>query len=188
MSSPISKPLPGITCGYWTKRIPAIQAAADYDLMLLEAIHQMSALNWWRDTSLPHERANVSNAAFVVSRIGLDAERLIGCDVGSPSTPENVTHYWNRQRGDCDEHGLGTARSAVLDAVKKGRSGTRGNSISGCTTASRCAVCWRTVASRKRQAASATRAVFPGFSGYDLDTDDGRVRKPDSLFMEAVKP
>jgi predicted SAM-dependent methyltransferase len=31
-------------------------------------------------------------------------------------------------------------------------------------------------------------SLIPNFSRYNLDTVDGKVRKPDSLFMEAVKP
>jgi SAM-dependent methyltransferase len=35
----------------------------------------------------------------------------------------------------------------------------------------------------------AAESAIPGFSSYGLDLEtDGRVRKPDSLFMEAVKP
>jgi predicted SAM-dependent methyltransferase len=35
----------------------------------------------------------------------------------------------------------------------------------------------------------ADESAIPGFAGYHLDTDPaGAVRKPDSLFMEAVKP
>ena len=35
---------------------------------------------------------------------------------------------------------------------------------------------------------SAFESRIPGFESYGLDTVDGRVRKPDSLFMEASKP
>jgi predicted SAM-dependent methyltransferase len=33
---------------------------------------------------------------------------------------------------------------------------------------------------------TATQSLMPGFDGYELDAVNGRVRKPDSLFMEAV--
>jgi len=33
---------------------------------------------------------------------------------------------------------------------------------------------------------TATQSLMPGFEGYELDAVNGRVRKPDSLFMEAV--
>jgi len=33
---------------------------------------------------------------------------------------------------------------------------------------------------------TATQSLMPGFQGYELDAVNGRVRKPDSLFMEAV--
>jgi hypothetical protein len=36
---------------------------------------------------------------------------------------------------------------------------------------------------------SAVESGIAGFAGYELDADEaGRVRKPDSLFMEARKP
>jgi hypothetical protein len=35
---------------------------------------------------------------------------------------------------------------------------------------------------------AADQSRIPEFASYDLDTVGGRVRKPDSLFMEAVKP
>jgi hypothetical protein len=35
--------------------------------------------------------------------------------------------------------------------------------------------------------ASATDSLIPGFTEYGLDVVGGRVRKPDSLFMEALK-
>ncbi len=38
------------------------------------------------------------------------------------------------------------------------------------------------------QRVSATESRMPGFAAYGLDAVDGRVRKPDSLFMEAIRP
>lgn len=38
------------------------------------------------------------------------------------------------------------------------------------------------------RAVSAFESLIPEFSRYNLDVVDGQVRKPDSLFMEAVKP
>lgn len=38
------------------------------------------------------------------------------------------------------------------------------------------------------QRVSATESRIPGFAAYGLDAVDGRVRKPDSLFMEALRP
>jgi len=35
---------------------------------------------------------------------------------------------------------------------------------------------------------TAESSLIPGFAAYGLDIQGGRVRKPDSLFMEAVKP
>lgn len=35
---------------------------------------------------------------------------------------------------------------------------------------------------------SATESEVPNFDSYQLDSVDGRVRKPDSLFMEALRP
>jgi hypothetical protein len=33
---------------------------------------------------------------------------------------------------------------------------------------------------------TATQSLMPGFDGYELDAANGRIRKPDSLFMEAM--
>jgi hypothetical protein len=35
---------------------------------------------------------------------------------------------------------------------------------------------------------TAYESRIEGFASYGLDIVDGRVRKPDSLFMEAIKP
>ncbi|QUY40607.1 hypothetical protein [Acaryochloris marina] len=36
---------------------------------------------------------------------------------------------------------------------------------------------------------SATESYIPGWSSFNLDTEaDGNIYKPDSLYMEAIKP
>lgn len=40
----------------------------------------------------------------------------------------------------------------------------------------------------KIRACQADDSLIPNFSRYNLDMVDGKIRKPDSLFMEAVKP
>jgi hypothetical protein len=40
----------------------------------------------------------------------------------------------------------------------------------------------------KVRVCTATESLIPDFKQYNLDTDEvGKIRKPDSLFMEAIK-
>jgi hypothetical protein len=41
---------------------------------------------------------------------------------------------------------------------------------------------------RQISVCAAEESRIENFAGYQLDSVEGRVRKPDSLFMEALKP
>jgi hypothetical protein len=129
----------------------------------------------------------IPNRPFVVARVGTEAE--VSPVAAQPRRPPSLGRVSRRVR----EEAVALVAGALLGrdgraAVKEGlfrRSGQvhlwmydrfslrRKLEQSGFRDARRC---------------SADQSRIPGFAGYDLDTVGGRIRKPDSLFMEAVKP
>jgi hypothetical protein len=139
-------------------------------------------------------RGQVRNAQFVISRVGFEAERLMGdeagCNAIRRSRPHrNVEHYLRRVR----EELLVLLAALLLGkegslAVREGLFRRSGEvhlwmydryslrqvlEIAGFMKVRRC---------------QAAESYIPGFQDYQLDTVNGQVRKPDSLFMEAIKP
>jgi SAM-dependent methyltransferase len=163
------------------------EAVADYDWILLELFDQMVRTESGGEMHRYLTGKAIPNRPFVVARVGLEAE--------APPTPAPQLRVPSLRRVSrrVREEAVAFVAGALLGrdgraAVKEGlfrRSGQvhlwmydrfslrRVLEQSGFRDPRRCA---------------ADQSRIPGFAGYDLDTVGGRVRKPDSLFMEAVKP
>ena len=164
----------------------SVDAIADYDWILLELFDQMVRTESGGEMHRCLTSHTTPSRAFVVSRVGLEAEAT---PAKQPRRPAGLPHLSRRVR----EEAVALVAGALLGrdgraAMKEGlfrRSGQvhlwmydrlslrRLLEQSGFRDPRRCA---------------ADQSRIPGFAGYDLDTLGGRVRKPDSLFMEAVKP
>jgi SAM-dependent methyltransferase len=165
----------------------SVEAVADYDWILLELFDQMVRTESGGEMHRYLMSDTIPNRPFVVARVGLEAE--------APPTPARQRRLPSLRRASrrVREKAATLLAGALLGrdgraAVKEGlfrRSGQvhlwmydrfslrRVLEQSGFRDTLRCA---------------ADQSRILGFAGYDLDTVGGRVRKPDSLFMEALRP
>jgi hypothetical protein len=143
------------------------ESAVRRDWMVVELLDQVARhrsggemLRWW-------SRSPVSQEAFVVGRVGQEAaetiEQLRRNPVQispDPIDPAAVGSF--RLSGEA--HRWMYDRVSLAELLLE--AGFRHAHVVG-----------------------ATESALPGFASYRLDTaDDGTVRKPDSLFMEAFRP
>jgi hypothetical protein len=170
----------------------------DYDWMMIQLLDQSvrraaggAMSQFWRDAA----RRNVE---FVVARAGLEAEKVItesragvaprrrgllarvrsrtpaqlGAELRRRTARALVTAVAGRSAADAFAEGLfrssGEIHHWMYDRYSLGRSLKRAGFAS-------------------LQVASASESLIPRFASFELDVLEGRVRKPDSLFMEAVK-
>lgn len=169
------------------------QVVADYDWILLELFDQMVRTESGGGMFRYLTSGKVINPAFVVARVGIEAERLMEGEstVGkhSMSSRAGWGYYWMRFREKAAiqlcAFLLGRESKQAMQHALLRHSGQlhlwmydrfslhRFLQEAGFVDVRRC---------------DATESRIPDFATYNLDTDGGRVRKPDSLFMEAVKP
>jgi hypothetical protein len=168
------------------------QVDGDYDWILLELLDQMVRTESGGDMFRYLTSGKVSNPAFVVARVGIEAERLMkeeGTALQHRVSPNaGWGHYWMRLREKAAIQLcaclLGRESKQAIQHALLRHSGQlhlwmydqfslhRFLQEAGFVDIRRC---------------DATESRIPDFATYNLDTDGGRVRKPDSLFMEAVK-
>jgi SAM-dependent methyltransferase len=170
----------------------------DYDWMMIQLLDQSvrrasggAMAQFWRDPAR-------NNHAFVAARAGLEAERVMArARAGTPAVRRTL---WQRVRSRSprqltSELRQRTARTLV-GAIAGGSSARA--FTNGLFRASGEIHQW--MYDRYSLARALTRAGFsaprvvsaresliPGFVAYELDAVGARVRKPDSLFMEALK-
>lgn len=170
---------------------------ADYDWILLEMYDQAVRDRSGGDAAKFLADPGLSNREFVLSRIGAEAEHA-----WQASRSPVAVRLWDRLRTRGPRWlfdiirvrfagllvgllGGQSARSAYLEGVFR-RSGEVHRWMYDSFSLGR--VLHRAGFVNIRRC-SAFESGIPGFSSYALDTDEkGRVRKPDSLFMEAERP
>ncbi len=172
-------------------------AVADYDWMLLEMLDQMVRAEPGGAMSRHLTGGDVKNPEFIIARIGREAEQLMrgrtaGSEkmaIGRPGRVMRLRHMARRLREEI---------AIQLCGMLLGRSG-REAMREGLFRRSGEVHLWMYDRYSLRHAleaggfkdvtpCTAHDSRIPGFNSYGLDVVDGRVRKPDSLFMEAVKP
>jgi len=176
----------------------ATGADDDYDWMMIQLLDQSvrrtsggSMARFWRDPAR-------NNQAFVVARAGLEAEWVMARARSGTAAVRRT--LWQRVRSRSpaqlsSELRQRTARTLV--GAIAGKSSARAFT-EGLFRASGEIHQW--MYDRYSLARALTRAGFseprvlaasesliPGFAAYELDVVGARVRKPDSLFMEALK-
>lgn len=174
-------------------------AADDYDWMLIQLLDQSvrrrsggAMSDFWRDPS----RRNVE---FVVARAGLEAEQII-------TAARDAAHTVKRR--SVLERLRSRSLSALVTWGRRRVARMLVYAVAGAETAaafeeglfrnsgeihqwmydrySLRRMLERTGFAEVRVCTAATSRI-PRFADYELDVIEGRVRKPDSLFMEAVK-
>lgn len=170
----------------------------DYDWMMIQLLDQSvrrstggAMSEFWRDAS----RQNVE---FVVARAGLEAEQVIAQSrTGSAGERRSLLERMrSRTAADLMRALQRRAAKAVVRAIA-GRSVDEAFA-EGLFRNSGEVHHWmydrysleRSLAHAgfvEVQTRSATESLIPAFASFELDVVAGRVRKPDSLFVEAVK-
>lgn len=170
------------------------QREADYDWIMLELLDQSVRDGSGGEMARYLRRPDLPNREFIRSRIGEEAERFWNED-GISQAPKGVRRFgkaWKRL-------GARTLLAYVLARLAGGpaagaafregvfrQHGEIHRWMYDCLSLGRA---MRRAAFTRVTEVSATHSAIPGFAGYCLDTDaQGRVRKPDSLFMEGLRP
>ncbi len=166
---------------------------ADYDWMMLELFDQMVRAKSGGEMYQYLISGQVVNAEFVLSRVGSEAQRLMSAKTenceNKGAVSQGFLYYWRRlcQKAVVHIGSLllgGGSRSAIEHALLRHSGQIH---------------LWmydRFSLHRLLQEAGfvemtrygATESRIPDFAAYQLDAEDGLVRKPDSLFMEAINP
>lgn len=163
-------------------------AVADHEWMIVELLDQMVRTRPGGSMRRLLDDEHLPNRAFVYARIGCEMTGN-GASTTRPSFTARVKHTLTTLR-----RGAAVAAAAVvfgregyrdLEEVLFRRSGevhrwmydrvalTRVLTSHGFEAVAQC---------------SAIDSRLPGFAGFELDASGGRVHKPDSLFIEGVKP
>lgn len=174
-------------------------AADDYDWMMIQLLDQSvrrraggAMADFWRDPG----RGNVG---FVVARAGAEAAQVIAAARSGASAPQRSLLERARSHGAAAlltrlrrriarllVHAVaGRGASAAFEEGLFRRSGEIHQWMYDRFSLSR-ALAAAGFADIRVCTADASR--IPDFGSYELDVTGGQVRKPDSLFMEAMKP
>jgi SAM-dependent methyltransferase len=174
-------------------------AGDDYDWMLIQLLDQSvrrrsggAMSDFWRDAA----RANVE---FVVARAGMEAEKVIAESraVARPAARRSVLERL-RSRNLAQLTGWvrlkiarvlvhAVAGAAAAAAFEEGLFRNSGEIHQWMYDRYSLQRALERAGFRDIQVCTAQASRIPQFAEYELDVSDGRVRKPDSLFMEAVK-
>jgi len=144
-------------------------AAQRYHWMVLELLDQMvrdetggEMRRWWQKNPMPA-------AEFVAERMGEEVERAVAQLRSAPPPSQNS--------------------AKTLDPVSVGRFRTGGEVHKWMYDRFSLTELLLEAGFVQPRVCSAGESAIPGFDSYRLDiTEQGAVRKPDSLFIEAVKP
>jgi predicted SAM-dependent methyltransferase len=163
-----------------------------HEWMIIELIDQMVRREGGGEMRRALVEADANRRKFAVERVGMEAERVFASmksDENNERAFVKATHYVRRAReelaGMLASLALGSEGRAALKEGLFRRSGQVHQwmydriSLKGLL---------ETVGFVDVKVCQADESRILQFSAFNLDTLDGRTRKPDSLFMEAVRP
>jgi SAM-dependent methyltransferase len=163
--------------------------AEDHDWMIIELIDQMVRT---KPGGAMHEvltSGQATNADFIVSRVGLDAEGLLKGRAQAAAARPGWRHYLRRTReklaGLAAGLLLGREGGEALDQGLFRRSGQIHLWMYDRVSLARLLTEQGFSSPRVRKA---DESAIADFAAAGFDVVQGRIRKPDSLFMEAVRP
>ncbi|MDP1946351.1 MAG: methyltransferase domain-containing protein [Nitrospirota bacterium] len=183
------------------------QAACDHKWIVMELLDQMVRTRSGGEMLRYLTSGTIPNEAFVKSRIGSDAEDMMkhGPAASDPSLPVVQRGLVRRLRDALSQSGSITrvARYAreefavLLCGALLGRHGSEAIREALFRTSGECHRWMYDRVSLKRlleqsgfskiRVCTAFESQIEGFASYGLDVVKGRIRKPDSLFMEGMK-
>jgi SAM-dependent methyltransferase len=162
---------------------------ADHHWMVIEMIDQLVRSKPGGEMHALLASRDVPNASFIVNRVGMDAEGLLAGQGGNEApTRRSWRHTARRVREEL------AAATAGLVLGKEGREALR----EGLFRRSGQVHLWMydrvslgelmiESGFASPRVCQAGESAITGFSSANFDVVEGRVRKPDSLFMEAAK-
>jgi SAM-dependent methyltransferase len=170
------------------------EAKQNYEWIMLELLDQLVRHDPGGDMYRYLTGGKVPNAQFVISRVGREAERLIGDGEGNKEVCKtrkyrSWTHYLRRIREEIVVHlaACFLGKDGSL-AVREGLFRRSGEVHLWMYDRYSLRQLLETTGFREVRSCQAAESCIPAFQDYQLDTVKGRIRKPDSLFMEAIKP
>jgi predicted SAM-dependent methyltransferase len=172
------------------------QREADYDWMIMELLDQTVRSSSGGEMGVYLSDPTISNKAFVVSRIGLEAEKILHRKSLPKSARvraklQSMKLSWFVRRLRIELASLLVMVAAGSDAKRAFREGLFRNSgeihrwMYDSFSLQRLLTQAGFVGIK---ICNADESLIPDFNSYDLDIIDNEIRKPDSLYMEAVKP
>ncbi|MGC4099086.1 MAG: methyltransferase domain-containing protein [Nitrospira sp.] len=171
-----------------------VEARHKYEWIVIELLDQLVRHDSGGDMGRYLIGHRISDVQFAVSRIGLEAEPLIdngeGCEkTCKPRQRRRLSHYLRRLREEMVVllAALFLGTDGTL-AVREGLFRRSGEVHRWMYDRYSLRELLETAGFQKVQCCGAAESRIPGFQEYQLDTVNGRVRKPDSLFIEAIKP
>ncbi len=183
-----------------TAYLKSVQDAADderasrdrHDWMTIELIDQMVRRVGGGDMHRALAEADGDRRKFVLERIGMEAESVFSPVSPSGQRPgwlSRAAHYGRRSR----EELAGVLASMLLGsegraALKEGLFRRSGQVHQWMYDRVSLKALLERAGFVDVSACRADQSRIDQFAGFDLDTFKGRVRKPDSLFMEAARP
>ncbi|MGA7937806.1 MAG: methyltransferase domain-containing protein, partial [Kovacikia sp.] len=158
--------------------------AANHEWLMLEMYDQTVRNHSGGDMAVYLSQKTIPNEAFVLNRLGREAETLIstlrqpGYLLSKPLALSEREVILEELLGDED-----------YKALQAGRFRQSGEIHQWMYDRYSLSALLKAVAFEQVQICSASESQIPNFAQYYLDVEpDGRTRKPDSLFVEASKP
>jgi len=177
-----------------------LEAIQNYDWILLELYDQVVRSRPGGDMAPFLRRSDLVNQKFILSRFGYEAKEFWHRDLKSSKQFEE-TSTWSRIKAKLSPHPIQKLRLKIARILVALIAGKRACQIfeEGLFRDSGEIHRWMydRVSLERLLAQSgfvdiavckADQSRIPDFHTYSLDVVNGEVRKPDSLFMEAIKP
>ena len=172
------------------------QREADYDWMILELLDQTVRSSSGGEMGAYLSDPALSNKAFVVSRIGLEAERIWhrnslpkGARVRAKLQSMKLSWFVRQLRMELASLlVMITAGSDAKNAFREGLFRDSGEIHRWMYDRFSLQRLLTQAGFVGMKICSADESSVPYFNSYGLDIIDNKIRKPDSLYMEAVKP
>jgi len=168
--------------------------SADYHWMKLELIDQLSREESGGEMARFLTKEEVSNIDFVRSRIGTELDELLAERKNPRSSTRRlagksigqILEFIRNKGVEVAAGVIGGARARK--SVRVGRFRDSGEVHRWMYDRYSLPKLLKDVGYSDPRVCAATESRIDGFGRYQLDVVNGRVRKPDSLFVEAVKP
>jgi len=164
-------------------------ADARYEWMVMEMYDQVVRTSSG-GAMLAYVRDNRDDDDFILSRLGVEAEQAFRTAraVPSPDSRSSVRRLVSRlYHSSPREAILKIVLGQAYRALEESRFRTQGEIHRWMYDRYSVRKLLEGSSFTRVDLKTATTSYLPGFSDFALDADDGRVRKPDSLFMEAIK-